>query len=165
MAEALSIPQRGAKLLRAAIIAGALILSGCQSVVPRGRPGPAAPVVTRPDTASQQVQPGIPVDVARHRVALLVPLTGSNAGIGQSLANATQLALLDTKNERVRITTYDTNGGAAVAAQRAIADGNRLILGPLLAEDAKTNKDLDPLLVKLVDNWPMRERWSGYLDQ
>lgn len=35
----------------------------------------------------------------------------------------------------------------------------------LLAEDAKTNKDLDPLLVKLVDNWPMRERWSGYLDQ
>ena len=137
MAEALSIPQRGAKLLRAAIIAGALILSGCQSVVPRGRPGPAAPVVTRPDTSSQQVQPGIPVDVARHRVALLVPLTGSNAGIGQSLANATQLALLDTKNERVRITTYDTNGGAAAAAQRALADGNRLILGPLLAEDVR----------------------------
>ena len=137
MAEALSIPQRGAKLLRAAIIAGALILSGCQSVVPRGRPGPAAPVVTRPDTSSQQVQSGIPVDVARHRVALLVPLTGSNAGIGQSLANATQLALLDTKNERVRITTYDTNGGAAAAAQRALADGNRLILGPLLAEDVR----------------------------
>ena len=137
MAEALSIPQRGAKLLSAAIIAGALILSGCQSVVPRGRPGPATPTVTRPDTSSQQVQPGIPLDVARHRVALLVPLTGSNAGIGQSLANATQLALLDTKNERVRITTYDTNGGAAVAAQRAIADGNRLILGPLLAEDVR----------------------------
>jgi ABC-type branched-subunit amino acid transport system substrate-binding protein len=137
MAEALSIPQRGAKLLRAAIIAGALILSGCQSVVPRGRPGPVAPPVARPDTQSQQVQPGIPVDVARHRVALLVPLTGHNAGIGQSLANATQLALLDTKNERVRITTYDTNGGAAAAAQRALADGNRLILGPLLAEDVR----------------------------
>jgi len=37
----------------------------------------------------------------------------------------------------VRITTYDTNGGAAAAAQRALADGNQLILGPLLADDVK----------------------------
>lgn len=136
MAEALSIPQRGAKLLRAAFIAGALLLSACQSVVPRG-PGPAAPPPPRPVQDSGQVQAGIPTDVARHRVALLVPLTGTNAGIGQSLANATQLALLDSKNEKVRITTYDTNGGAAAAAQRALADGNRLILGPLLAEDVR----------------------------
>ncbi|MDB5707035.1 MAG: transporter substrate-binding protein [Sphingomonas bacterium] len=138
MAEALSIPQRGAKLLRAAIIAGALILSGCQSVVPRARVRPLPPPIARPvQPQTQQVQPGIPVDVARHRVALLVPLTGANAGVGQSLANATQLALLDTRNEQVRITTYDTNGGAAAAAQRALADGNRLILGPLLAEDVR----------------------------
>jgi len=114
-----------------------LILSGCQSVVPR-RTGPVAPPPPRPaQVQPQRVEPGIPTDVARHRVALLVPLTGTNAGVGQSLANATQMALLDTKNERVRITTYDTNGGAAAAAQRALADGNRLILGPLLADDVK----------------------------
>jgi ABC-type branched-subunit amino acid transport system substrate-binding protein len=106
-------------------------------VVPR-RPGPVAPPPTRPaQVQPQRVEPGIPVDVARHRVALLVPLSGQNAGVGQSLANATQMALLDTKNERVRITTYDTNGGAAAAAQKALADGNRLILGPLLAEDVR----------------------------
>jgi ABC-type branched-subunit amino acid transport system substrate-binding protein len=124
-------------LVRAAIVAGALILSGCQTVVPH-RPGPIAPQVVRPvQVQPQRVEPGIPVDVARHRVALLVPLSGPNAGVGQSLANATQMALLDTKNERVRITTYDTNGGAAAAAQKALADGNRLILGPLLADDVK----------------------------
>jgi branched-chain amino acid transport system substrate-binding protein len=135
MAEAVSIPQRGAWFIRALIVAGALVLSGCQTVVPRG-PATTAPV-TRPTQAQNQGLPTIPVDVARHRVALLVPLSGSNAGIGQSLANATQLALLDSKSERVRITTYDTNGGAAQAAQRALADGNRLILGPLLADDVR----------------------------
>jgi len=137
MAEGVSVPQRGMGLVRAAIVAGALILSGCQSVVPRGQ-GPVAPPPPRAvQVQPQRVEPGIPVDVARHRVALLVPLTGTNAGVGQSLANATQMALLDTKNERVRITTYDTNGGAAAAAQKALADGNQLILGPLLADDVK----------------------------
>ena len=47
------------------------------------------------------------------------------------------LALLDTQNEKVRITNYDTAGGAAGAAQRAIAEGAQLILGPLLAEDVR----------------------------
>lgn len=137
MAEGVSVPQRGRVILRSIIVAGALILSGCQSVVPRGQ-GPVAPPPPRVvQVQPQRVEPGIPVDVARHRVALLVPLTGPNAGVGQSLANATQMALLDTKNEQVRITSYDTNGGAAAAAQKALADGNRLILGPLLAEDVR----------------------------
>jgi ABC-type branched-subunit amino acid transport system substrate-binding protein len=136
MAEAVSIPQRGASLLRAAIVAGALILSGCQTIVPRGPAPTKRPPIERP-VPSQGVETGIPTDIERHRVALLVPLSGPNAGVGQSLANATQMALLDTKNERVRITTYDTNGGAAAAAQHALADGNRLILGPLLADDVR----------------------------
>ena len=137
MAEGVSGPQRGRGILRTASIAGALILSGCQSVVPR-RSGPVAPPPPRAvQDQPQRVEPGIPTDTSRHRVALLVPLSGPAGGFGQSLANATQMALLDTKNEQVRITTYDTVGGAAAAAQKALADGNRLILGPLLAEDVR----------------------------
>lgn len=83
------------------------------------------------------MEPGLPQDQTRHRVALLVPLSGANARVGQSLANATQLALLDTRSVQVRITNYDTARGAAAAAQAAIRDGNRLILGPLLSEDAR----------------------------
>jgi ABC-type branched-subunit amino acid transport system substrate-binding protein len=45
------------------------------------------------------------------------------------------MALLDTSAENLRITTYDTATGAASAAARAIADGNKLILGPLVRED------------------------------
>jgi len=139
MAEASAVPQRASTIWRAAIVAAALILGGCQTVVPRGRPAPVRrPPVARPVPVQQPVvEQGIPTDTERHRIALLVPLSGPNAGVGQSLANATQLALLDTRNERLRVTTYDTNTGAAAAAQRAIADGNKLILGPLLAADVR----------------------------
>jgi ABC-type branched-subunit amino acid transport system substrate-binding protein len=73
----------------------------------------------------------------RNRVALLVPMSGPNAAVGQSIANAANLAILDTGGARVRMTTYDTGGGAGAAAARALAEGNRLFLGPLLAEDVR----------------------------
>ena len=122
--------KRGARILFAA---SALLVAACQSVVPRGAgPAPVEPTPTGPD-----VTQGLPTDTLRHRVALLVPMSGPNAGVGQSIANATTLALLDTKADKVRITTYDTSMGAAAAASKALAEGNRLILGPLLAEDAR----------------------------
>ncbi|WP_066549156.1 MULTISPECIES: penicillin-binding protein activator [unclassified Sphingomonas] len=138
MAEGMVKPQRRIGILRIIAVAGAIILSGCQTLVPRGVPDQPPPQPTRP-TDPRPVGPGIPEDSQRHRVALLVPLTGTNARVGQSIANATQLALLDTRSEIVRITSYDTAaaGGAVAAANRAIADGNRLILGPLLSEDAR----------------------------
>lgn len=112
-------------------VAGALLLAACQTMVPRGT-GPEATGPAQP----APVQPGLPSDTERHRVALLVPLSGSNAGVGQSIANATTLALLDTGAQSVRITSYDTGKGIAGAVASAIADGNRLILGPLTADEA-----------------------------
>ena len=123
--------KRCARILFAA---SALALAACQSIVPRG-PAPVRP--SEPVPTSPDVTQGLPTDAQRHRVALLVPMSGPNAGVGQSIANATTLALLDTKADKVRITTYDTSMGAAAAANRALAEGNRLILGPLLAEDAR----------------------------
>jgi len=129
---------RWAKYVWTGALAG--LLAACQTVVPRGvePPPPARPAATRPAPAAEPaVDAGIPRDAERHRVALLVPLSGANAGVGRSIANATQLALLDTGSTTVRVTTYDTASGAGVAAQRAIAEGARLILGPLLAEDVR----------------------------
>ena len=120
-------------------LAAACLLGACQTIVPRGpveAPEHALPrlPMARPNAA---VPTGIPQDTQRNRVALLVPLSGANAGVGQSIANATMLALLDTQNAKLRVTNYDTAGGAAAAAQRAIAEGAQLILGPLLAEDVR----------------------------
>jgi ABC-type branched-subunit amino acid transport system substrate-binding protein len=66
-----------------------------------------------------------------HRVALLLPMTGPDADVGQSIANATALALTDTKATNIRMVTYDTGLGVAAATKRAVADGNKVILGPL----------------------------------
>ncbi|MDI1294955.1 MAG: penicillin-binding protein activator, partial [bacterium] len=124
--------KRGARI---AFAATALLLAACQTIVPKG-PGPVQPEGPVRPTGPDVTQ-GLPTDAARHRVALLVPMSGPNAGVGQSIANATTLALMDIKTDKVRITTYDTAMGAAAAANRALAEGNRLILGPLLAEDAR----------------------------
>jgi ABC-type branched-subunit amino acid transport system substrate-binding protein len=70
-----------------------------------------------------------------HRVALLLPVTGPDADVGQSIANATALALADTKVTNIRMVTYDTGLGVAAATQRAIADGNKVILGPLRGDN------------------------------
>ena len=121
---------RGTMMLRAMGMGIMALLSAC-AVVPK--PAPVAPV-QKPVEAAPMANV-LPSDGDRHRVALLVPMTGSNATVGQAIANATTKALLDTNAQNLRITTYDTANGAGPAAARAIADGNKLILGPLNAED------------------------------
>jgi branched-chain amino acid transport system substrate-binding protein len=79
----------------------------------------------------------LPAGETMNRVAVLAPLTGPTGNVGQALLNAVQLAMADMSEARVRITPYDTAGGANEAAARAIAEGNGLILGPLLAEDVR----------------------------
>jgi len=68
------------------------------------------------------------------RVAILLPLTGPNAELGQAMLRAAQLSLdqpgapaLDVRD------TGGTPGGAAEAAKSALAAGAGLILGPLTA--------------------------------
>ena len=114
-----------------------LALAACQTMVPRRGPAPAPTPTLRAVETPRPVGPELPDDANRHRIALLVPLTGPNGAVGQSIANAANLAVLDTGGKRVRITFYDTATGPSGAASRAIAEGNKLILGPLLAEDAR----------------------------
>jgi branched-chain amino acid transport system substrate-binding protein len=99
------------------VLASVVLLAAC-STVPRSK----APVAVEPSDGM-------------HRVALLLPVTGPDADVGQSIANATALALADTKVTNIRMVTYDTGLGVAAATQRAIADGNKLILGPLRGDN------------------------------
>jgi ABC-type branched-subunit amino acid transport system substrate-binding protein len=119
----------------------ALALGGCQLIPKERAPGPPPPEEAQPPAPEPEdtgPRPGLPADETRNRVAVLVPLSGANAGVGKSIANAANLALLDTGGERIRITVYDTaKGGAAAAANEALAEGNGLFLGPLLADDVR----------------------------
>ncbi|WP_114228783.1 MULTISPECIES: penicillin-binding protein activator [Sphingomonas] len=115
-----SSPRRQAR--RAVLTASfaALLLAGCS-----GGPG------LRPEGPG----PG----GARNRVAVLVPTSGPDAAVGQGIANAARLALADSGGDALDLTVYNTaEAGASAAAQRALASGAGLILGPLLGDQVRT---------------------------
>jgi outer membrane PBP1 activator LpoA protein len=118
---------------RVGVLAAVLFAAACSNAPPRvalATPAPPPPrVAPRAVTAT-------PV-AARNRVALLVPTSGPNAAVGQSIASAATMALLDTGAKGIDLQVYDTAAGAAPAAAKALADGAKLFLGPLLAPDVR----------------------------
>ncbi|HYV87274.1 MAG TPA: penicillin-binding protein activator, partial [Candidatus Polarisedimenticolia bacterium] len=73
-------------------------------------------------------------------VGLLVPLTGPNAGLGQALTQAAEMALFDSGNQTTALVVHDTEApaGAPAAAQASIGQGANILLGPVFAAHAKT---------------------------
>lgn len=101
----------------------------------------------------QQQQPGTnitarppaPAYSQSVRVALLVPLSGEHAHLGQAMLQAAQLALFDMKYNRFELLPRDTKAtveGAREAAQSALDAGAELILGPLFASSVQAVKPI-----------------------
>jgi hypothetical protein len=78
------------------------------------------------------------------RVALLVPSGSGNANqenLANNLIRAAEMALADFPNAKIDMRVYGTAGDAgqaAVAAQKAISQGAKIIIGPLFAEAANS---------------------------
>ena len=123
---------RASTLLRAAGLSAALALSACVAD-PGGVRQSGVPGAALPSQAVPLPGPSVPAGTGR-RVALLLPLTGATAEIGQSMLKAAQLALDQPGSPP--LDQYDTGGtaeGAATAARAALAGGAGIILGPLTA--------------------------------
>ena len=89
---------------------------------------PQAPIIVG---APPNAAPG---DVARTRVALLLPLSGQQEQLGQALQQAAELALFEQNDARVEFVPVDTGGnamGAGDAARRAVGLGAVSMVGPL----------------------------------
>jgi branched-chain amino acid transport system substrate-binding protein len=79
-------------------------------------------------------------DVNHIKVALLLPLSGEQAALGESLLQASQLALFEAPDSNLELLVRDTGDssfGAAQAAQEAINEGAQLILGPVFGNAVK----------------------------
>ncbi|MBL23601.1 MAG: penicillin-binding protein activator [Rhodospirillaceae bacterium] len=75
------------------------------------------------------------------KVALLLPLSGPQAALGQAMLEAAQLAMFEMATDQFTLHPIDTRGtpeGARSAADQAIQDGVSLILGPLLANSVRS---------------------------
>lgn len=109
---------------RRMLLAGSLaLLAACGPLpfAPGGAEGP-------------RIDPSQPVEVA-----LLLPQSdgGGGAAVARSIENAARLAAESLQGARLDLTVYDTAGtpsGASAAANRALADGARIILGPLYSQ-------------------------------
>ena len=88
-----------------------------------------AETIDEPGALTPEPRSTVPLPASKDivRVALLLPLTGPNAGLGSAMLNAAQLAMFNFADKRFELLTHDTKGtprGAADAARLA-ATGRR----------------------------------------
>ncbi|SHG71142.1 penicillin-binding protein activator [Marivita hallyeonensis] len=112
------------KLLRkAAAVAAFMGLAACDPAMMTSAGGSDGP----------RVNTSAPVPVA-----LLVPRSDSSAGsVARSLENAARLAIASLDGVQIDLRVYDTAGNpqrAAAQAETAVAEGAKIILGPLRGE-------------------------------
>ncbi len=110
----------------AAIMLTVLALTACGGVAVKSPSNNAQPLAETTKPAS------VPTGVTT--VALLAPLSGDIAPVGQQLVNAAAVAVFERPDVQVELVPFDTQGtpeGAAQAAAEARAANVDLVLGPL----------------------------------
>jgi ABC-type branched-subunit amino acid transport system substrate-binding protein len=120
-----------------------IVLAACAPTVREAPPPVQAPPVAQVQPAAPAVKPTAPRRPVQ--VALLLPLSGDNATLGQAMLNAAEMALFDVGNAQIEFTPFDTGDrpeGATRAMEQAIADGAKLVLGPLFAPQARAVEPL-----------------------
>lgn len=131
-----------------------LSLAACQTTVPSGQPSAQAPQGSQ--QSSQVVPPPPPsgtptpdtraVPAGQAKVAALLPLSGAQAAVGQSMLEAIRLAFSDARGGvPIELLPRDTTGtpeGARRAAESALQAGATLIVGPLLGAEVPAVSEL-----------------------
>ena len=140
-------------LALASVVTFALGLAGCATqtvaVKPPPQQAPVAVVPVVPVAPPPVLVPQKPQNLVntggKTDIALLLPLSGPTAPLGRDMLDAAQLSLIELGADDMVLTPKDTKGtaaGAAAAAQLAIAEGAKLIVGPLTAPEADAVKPI-----------------------
>lgn len=127
----------------------ALLLAGCGTTIEERKPQKQEeaqkewhdsttphtmyPLTNQAKVSSQEKHASAPV-------ALLLPLTGSRAKIGQSLKKAAELALFDQPKETLTLVFKDTKStpeGAKNAFNEVVAQGINATIGPVFSDEVR----------------------------
>lgn len=102
-----------------------------QAGAPQPGPGPVTGTMPAP------AMPELPAEQQAMEVGLLLPLSGPNAALGQSLLRAAEMALFDLGDDRFTLVVRDTQalGGALGAAQQLVQEDVRIVLGPIFSAE------------------------------
>jgi ABC-type branched-subunit amino acid transport system substrate-binding protein len=118
-------------LAAAGLVAFGFGLAACQTTDREGGPRPAA---ARPQGPSAGRLPA----GSQVKVAILLPLSGDRASLGRAMQRAAEMAVLEQGAKNMQLVTFDTRGtaeGAAAAAEQALQQDAKLILGPVFAAE------------------------------
>lgn len=102
----------------------------------------APPTTVKPSLGSPTTASG------KARIALLLPLSGQAAPVGQAMQQAAEMALFDIGAKDIALAAYDSGDspdGAAEAYRKARTEGVALVLGPLFGPSARA---LAPLVAQ-----------------
>lgn len=99
----------------------------------------------RPAAAQPQAPgPGKLAAGAQVKVAILLPLSGERANLGRGMQRATEMAVLEAGARNMQLLTLDTRGtseGAIAAAEQALQQDAKLILGPVFAGEVRAVRE------------------------
>ena len=131
------------------------MLTSCQQQTPR-----------TPQTTTPQIG-GAPISIDQtpalsggsieneRRIALLLPLSGAQADLGQALSNTMELGFLETPHPGLKLLPFDTSStpeGAFQAMQKALGAGAQMIVGPLTATETRAIQGLASLPILSLSN-------------
>ena len=99
--------------------------------------------------------PGLSAGAEKIKIGLLVPLTGENKDLGQSIIRATRLALIDIDSKEIEIIPKDTKSNPEStfkAAMELKKLGVRVVVGPVFHKSlSKLNQLNDMTFVSLTN--------------
>ena len=151
------------KLKVLAFLCLSLLLAACGPEVPTPAPTQMPPISSvTAETGPQEMLPGqaelqgeVDIQSAKKvKIAIMLPLSGSEAPTGQALLRAAVTALFDAHDPRLVLLPYDTKADALETeklAQRAIDEGVSVVLGPLLATNLQAAGEvLEPAGIPII---------------
>ncbi|MBE7211779.1 MAG: penicillin-binding protein activator [Gluconacetobacter diazotrophicus] len=115
-------------------MASTLLVSGCADFHPFGMGAPSGAVAPG-GTPANQATPLPQAENASRKIAVLLPLSGTNGSLGQGMLNAARLALAAPGSPSLDVVDTAAPGGMTAAASAVMANGDGIVLGPLTSSD------------------------------
>jgi branched-chain amino acid transport system substrate-binding protein len=116
---------------------GALLLTLAAGCAPSTVPPPTAP--GQPGPAPQyETLPAAPVETST-KIGLLLPLSGQQAALGRTLLQAAEMGLFEVGDDKFTLLVEDTAtpAGPDSAARKLLAQGTKILLGPVFSTDTR----------------------------
>ena len=87
---------------------------------------------------------GTEIEEEKHSIAVLLPLSGANASVGETIRASVMVATLSNAPSNLSVSFFDTNNDISETFNQALETNPEIIIGPVFADNARTVRDIKP---------------------